>query len=127
VSSFTLRPQAAGLKSKFVEAVTSMPFVDKESTLTQPDGTELKVRSTKFVLWQRVRPILFSLLFVLFMLWFFSDFGPKFVANVGKLIAITASPKWIDEVEKNHQFFDSRRSYRTRVGILAFYVHVSLF
>jgi hypothetical protein len=94
VSSFTLRPQAAGIKSKFVEAVMSMPFVDKEFTLTEPDGTELKVRGTEFVLWKRVGPILFALLFVLLMIWLFWDIGPTFVANVGKLVdTITASPK----------------------------------
>jgi hypothetical protein len=106
VSSFTLRPQAAGLKSKFVEAVMSMAFVDKEFTLTQPDGTELKVRGTEFVRWKRVGRILFELLFVLLIIWyFFWDIRPTFVDNVSKLIGKIAAPEWIADVEKNYQFF----------------------
>jgi hypothetical protein len=64
---------------------------------------------TEFVRWQRVGPIFFALLFVLLLLWSFWNIGPKFVSNIGKLIdTITASPKlgsWIEDVEKNYQFF----------------------
>jgi len=64
---------------------------------------------TEFVRWQRVRPILYALLLVLFMLLSFRYLGPMFVANVGNSIeTITASPKlgsWIEEVKKNYQFF----------------------
>jgi hypothetical protein len=84
----------------------SMPFVDKEFTLTQPDGTELKVRGTEFVRWKRVGRILFALLFVLLMIWLFWEIRPTFMTNVSRLIdTITASPKLIGHVEKNYQFF----------------------
>jgi hypothetical protein len=59
--------------------------------------------------WQRVRPVFYALLFVLFLLWLFWNIGPEFVSNVGKLIdTITASPKlesWIEDIKKNYQFF----------------------
>jgi hypothetical protein len=65
--------------------------------------------SVKLTGWRRVLPIFYALLFVLLVLWFFWEFGPQFVSNLGKLIgSISASPKleaWIEDVKKNYQFY----------------------
>jgi hypothetical protein len=65
--------------------------------------------SVKLTSWQRFRPILYTLLFVLLVLSWLWKVGPKFVSNLGKLIdTITASPSlgpWIEDVEQNYQFF----------------------
>jgi hypothetical protein len=65
--------------------------------------------SVKSTSWQRIFPIFFTLLFVLLLLLSFWEVGPKILSNLGKLIdTITASPNlasWIENVEKNYQFF----------------------
>ena len=68
----------------------------------------VKISSVKLT-WQRIRPILYARLIVLLLVALFWQFGPKFVFNFGNIInAISASPKlkpWIEDVEKNYQFF----------------------
>ena len=65
--------------------------------------------SVKLPSWQHVLSIFFTALLVLGLLWSFWEIGPKFLANLAKLIdTITASPQlgsWIEDVEKNYQFF----------------------
>jgi hypothetical protein len=89
----------------------------RQSSITFPgNGPGVNLCSTPLVAkmslkltWQRVRPFLSSLLVILLVLFFFWTMGPQFVSSIGRLIdAITASPNlkpWIDDVEKNYQFF----------------------
>jgi hypothetical protein len=65
--------------------------------------------SVKLPSWQRVLAVFFTALLVLFLLWSFWEVGPKLLSNLAKLIdTIAASPQlgsWIEDVEKNYQFF----------------------
>jgi hypothetical protein len=65
--------------------------------------------SVKLPSWHRVLAIFFTLLLVLLLLWSFWEIGPKLLSNLAKIIdTITSSPQlgsWIENVEKNYQFF----------------------
>jgi hypothetical protein len=65
--------------------------------------------SVKLPSWHRVLAIFFTLLLVLLLLWSFWEIGPKLLSNLATIIdTITSSPQlgsWIENVEKNYQFF----------------------